>query len=60
MELKDKMCAHLLARTYTSKKTDKLYPEANWDKWDKSTKAWGYSVVDELMELYHDSNAQSD
>ena len=45
------MCAHLLARTYTGKKVDKLFPEVNWPLWSKDTKAWGYAVVDELMEM---------
>lgn len=51
MGLRDQMCAHLLARTYTGKKVDKLFPEVNWPKWSKETKAWGYAVVDELMEI---------
>ena len=50
MELRDELCAHLLARTYTSKKVDKLYPEDNWPLWSKDTRAWGYAVIDELME----------
>ena len=51
MGLRDQMCAYLLARTYTSKKVDKLSPEANWPLWSKDTKAWGYAVIDELMEM---------
>lgn len=56
MELRDRLCAHLLTRTYTSKKIDKLHPDANWPNWDKSTRAWGYAVIDELEKIKFDDD----
>ena len=61
LPLRDRMVAHLLARTYTSKKMpDKLFPEANWGNWSTDSLAWGYAVIDELMDIQNVGTCNAD